>query len=565
MDKDKTTLFYYAENAKELRKIIDGQLVTFGGISDFDKDDFYSIGNEVFTSALNSYVDGKGVPFKAYLTLCLKNKIKQEMTKRNTAKRKAELTSIDEFEDFDVRADGNLEEEILSDESAKEYYNSLTDLGRKIVSLRMANVSDVEIREWLGITTRKLDSEVKRMKRMIKTKTETERTNSARRTARPINEGEELNMSIAPDYRDDYLSLALLKDKIEAGELLLSHPNQRNDWQWSPIDISTLICTNLHGFRINPIIVCEESLEDGTILNWIIDGKQRVTAMLNFAYPEDPSKPFKISPKTEYTEIPYQAQVKSEDGTVIRDELGRPVLETKVFDIKGKKFDDFPVELQRKFVSYVFTVTRYVNCDKDMISYHIRRYNKGKAMNAAQKANTYLSEDIAYDCEKVATHPFFDNVGFSENQIRNGASKRVVIEAVMAMNYRDDWKKNTVEAFTFFNKNGDSSDLELVNEYLTRLDDVLDDDTRDLFTIRNAYLFIALFHTFAGMGLDDSEFNDFLLEFVDSLHSVKVKEANDRSFDDEKTGSTKDKGYVEERMTILETLMGEYFGEKKVA
>ena len=135
----------------------------------------------------------------------------------------------------------------------------------------------------------------------------------------------------------------------------------------------------------------------------------------------------------------------------------------------------------------------------------------------------------------------------------------------MAMNYRDDWKKNTVEAFTFFNKNGDSSDLELVNEYLTRLDDVLDDDARDLFTIRNAYLFIALFHTFAGMGLDDSEFNDFLLKFVDSLHSVKVKEANDRSFDDEKTGSTKDKGYVEERMTILETLMGEYFGEKKVA
>ena len=325
MDKEKTTLFYYAENAKELRKIIDGQLVTFGGISDFDKDDFYSIGNEVFTSALNSYVDGKGVPFRAYLTLCLKNKIKQEMTKRNTAKRKAELTSIDEFEDFDVRADGNLEEEILSDESAREYYNSLTDLGRKIVSLRMANVSDVEIRERLGITTRKLDSEIKRMKRMIKTKTKTERTNSARRTARPINEGEELNMSIAPDYRDDYLSLALLKDKIEAGELLLSHPNQRNDWQWSPIDISTLICTNLHGFRINPIIVCEESLEDGTILNWIIDGKQRVTPMLNFAYPEDPSKPFKISPKTEYTEIPsaddpgcfdYKLYMKSKGVTI---------------------------------------------------------------------------------------------------------------------------------------------------------------------------------------------------------------------------------------------------------
>ena len=43
---------YYADNAKKLRKMVDKILSRFGGLSDKDRDDFYSLANEVFVEAM---------------------------------------------------------------------------------------------------------------------------------------------------------------------------------------------------------------------------------------------------------------------------------------------------------------------------------------------------------------------------------------------------------------------------------------------------------------------------------------------------------------------------------
>ncbi len=83
---------YYANNAKRLHKAVDKILARFEGISDKDKDDFYSLANEVFVDVMRRYEDSQ--PFDAFLHSCLQNRIKTEMTRRNREKRKADRLAI---------------------------------------------------------------------------------------------------------------------------------------------------------------------------------------------------------------------------------------------------------------------------------------------------------------------------------------------------------------------------------------------------------------------------------------------------------------------------------------
>ena len=550
--------YYYANNGERIKKMVDGIIINFGGIYDKDKDDFYSIGNEVFVSAIKTYRDGKQ-SFGSYLRNCIFNKVKTEVTKRNAIKRNAEIEPLDcDGSPLDVVDDKDFEEEFISNEMVKSRLESFGKIGQEIIRLRIQGMPDVEIKRKLKLTNRQFDDELKKVQAI----TLKSMGVASIKKSQPVKKEEETKMlTVAPDYRDDHLSLATIMDKIGDGEMLINHPNQRNDWAWSNEDVSNLVCTNLHGFKINPLIVCEEERKDGGVLNWIVDGKQRITSMIHFAYPDEFMKPMKISPKTEYPEIPYQSKVVDENGNIVRDEIGRPIYETKVFDIRGKSFKDFPDELQKKFLAYTFDITRYVNCDTNMISYHIRRYNKGKAMNGAEKANTYLSESNASFCKRVAENTFFDNVPFSAKSIKSGASWRCVMDAIFASLYRDKWVKEPNKMYAVYNEIGDSSDFTLIDSYLTRLNGILDDETSALFTPKDAYLFIALFNKFDEYGIDDSKFNDFLYAFIDSLRSKNVGEYTFDNIDEMKNRATRSKDYVVTKMEVLESLLAEYFSE----
>ena len=86
---------YYTDNARKLHKVVDKILSKFGGLSGKDKDDFYSLANEVFWDVIRKY-DCKQ-SFDGFLYSCLSNKIISEITKRNREKRKTDRmsTSLD--------------------------------------------------------------------------------------------------------------------------------------------------------------------------------------------------------------------------------------------------------------------------------------------------------------------------------------------------------------------------------------------------------------------------------------------------------------------------------------
>lgn len=87
---------YYADNAKKLHKVVDRILSKFGGLSNRDKDDFYSLANEVFAEIMKKYDYEQS--FDGFLYSCLLNKIMTEITRRNREKRKADRMAVS----FDV-------------------------------------------------------------------------------------------------------------------------------------------------------------------------------------------------------------------------------------------------------------------------------------------------------------------------------------------------------------------------------------------------------------------------------------------------------------------------------
>ena len=163
---EKILFTYYSNNAKKLHKIVDKILLKFGGLSDKDMDDFYSLANEVFVDTMRRY--DRTQSFDGFLYSCLSNKIKTEMTRRNREKRRADRMSIsidtpigdgENSTIGDLIADGfDIDKEIFEEKEegySKKmllYLNRLSNLQKEILRLNIAGYLPGEIREELHIS-----------------------------------------------------------------------------------------------------------------------------------------------------------------------------------------------------------------------------------------------------------------------------------------------------------------------------------------------------------------------------------------------------------------------------
>jgi len=163
---DKILITYYANNARKLHKVVDKILLRYGGISNKDLDDFYSLANIVFVDVMRRY-DGSQ-SFDAFLYSCLLNKIKTEMTRRNREKRKADRMSIsidtpvgdDENSTIGdmIAGDYAIEKEIFdkNEEGYSKrmllYLSRLSNLQKEVLRLSIAGYLPNEIRKILHIS-----------------------------------------------------------------------------------------------------------------------------------------------------------------------------------------------------------------------------------------------------------------------------------------------------------------------------------------------------------------------------------------------------------------------------
>lgn len=159
---------YYKDNAKKLRTMVDKILLKLK-FHDVDKDDFYSLANEVFTRALSTYDHSQD--FDGFIYSCLTNKFKTEMTRRNRKKRQADKmalslnTPIGEDDENttigDMMADKSTIETELFEKKEEgystkmnKYLSKLSDLQKEVLRLISIGFTPSEILEELHINQR---------------------------------------------------------------------------------------------------------------------------------------------------------------------------------------------------------------------------------------------------------------------------------------------------------------------------------------------------------------------------------------------------------------------------
>ena len=245
--------------------------------------------------------------------------------------------------------------------------------------------------------------------------------------------------------RDTYTISSLL-EAVRLKQIRDDHKQQRDPDQFSDDYRDGFISTIVKNEDFDPIKLCEQITEMG-VVNWLIDGKQRLTTIQSFVMGG-----FCLGQNIENPIIKYL------ENTV--DDEGNPIQKIKEFDLRGKGYTDLPPELKLIFDNYNVLVVKHLDCTDDEIGYHIRRYNRQVNMNGNQKAITYINT-VAGDIKKVAAHRFFkDCVSFKGKDRINGTSERIVIESLMFLNHFDSWKKDAKRQGMFLDTNSKKEDFE---------------------------------------------------------------------------------------------------------
>lgn len=574
------------ESAKKLHNVVDKILKQFGGITDIDRDECYSIANLEITKYIKSQLD-KGIEdfdedkFNGFIYFAISRKVKMHITRKNRQKRCKIVTKMEDGKeikeyiyptsldnlmsddgqtkmidiipsDFDIESSIDVGEPLNLGENVVKYIASLGCIERKIADLIMQGCNSTEIKIILKLSDKEYNTYLSDMKEYEK------RQLLKMEECENANIEEELPMetktTTSERTKSTSYSIESLSKQLRQHRLRDNHPLQRTSGQWSLLTKSELISDILQGNSLLQIVISEE-IKAGIIMHWLIDGKQRSTNLKD--YLEDG---FAISKNVQRYMIEYQSDKIDEDGNVILNEDGFPIPESKTFDIRGKKFSQLPEELQDKFKDYQVPVLLNLNCTKKDIAYDIARFNRCRPMNVSQSGWLGLEESYAEYVDKILKMNFFkvdcDKSSYSNTNIKNGSLRRIIIEAIMTSKYLSHFDKDFGKMCAYLTENANESVF--IDFYLTleKLSNVLRGDTSDIFNNKNSFLWFALFDKFLEYDVEDDKFNEFIQEFKETLHNKEIDGITYDCLNGQK--GTKDRSSVTKRFNHLLTLMKEY-------
>ena len=557
----------------ELEKMVDGIISSnFGDIP--DRDEYYSVATGAFLQAVERY-DGEQ-SFRGFLYVVVKNKVMSRLTSNNGATRSVgeirekvnkdgkivkqrvavpNLSLDAKIGDNDttiadmVASNSEIDDEFLG-EGYQKYLDSLPDIQRELILMLADGYTAAEIQQRLRLSPKIYASELAAARSYHHTRwIIKENSISHKKKGGSMSETAQTSKQVV-------MTVTSYVDSVHNGDWCLEFSGQRLSGQWSNPQKGTLIETMLQGYQIPALVVCEQKMKDGFAVNWIIDGMQRTSVLDEFL-----ADGFAVARNIERPIISYQIRKKDEKGRVLL-ENGIPVFETAEFDIRNKKFSAFPEELQKKIKDYPLTFEMYLGCTAEDVEYHIRRYNGGKPMNQNQKGQTHLGQEFAFLVNEVLKRPFFKN-GYKMSEYVNASVNRVVDDAVMVINFCEDWKQNPVYLCKYLHDNATAEMFEEIGGLADRMDAVLSDATREEVTRQtDSFIFFAAFKRFTEFGLPDSRFEDFMSAFVNGL---KEKPVNGESYfvrDSAKNRATRNKRIVLGKIRQIFSLMNEFFGRE---
>lgn len=543
---------YLGDGMKKLKQIVLPLIRRYCSDANLHWDDFLSACNYGFRGIVESYDETKCDNFYAWAVDCFKRKIKTELTKINNS---AAVTASTQTVPLDAETDEsvNIRETVGVNDSVDhvldryelsepvyEYVKSFQGIQRKIVELIMEGFSIDEIRVALNLSRRELNDAMDVI-RSVK-HTQILYGNDLEQNNQEENEMSEygFNRRRLANY-----TITSIKKKIQTKHLLLDYVLQREEGQWTVEAKSNFIAAILQQDFIDPLMISQKVMQNGSIAEYLTDGKQRLGTTISFS-----NNSWKIGNKV------LRPIVKYETNPHIDPKTGEQLFDWKEFDIRGKKFRDLPLELQDIFWDTEIPFLVRLNCTDEDIQYDMLRRNAAKVMNSNQKAVLKIGYTYATRVKKITSMEFFTDGKYKTSEEQKGALEKICVESIMASNYLDDWKKNTEANAEYLANNASQEDFDDLEESADRLNDVVTDETKDLFKVKDAYIWFSVFHKFKDLDEDDVRFNDFMIAFKNELHS---KEINGVSYDTyAEMRNTKDKKIVSEKIELIYALLVEF-------
>lgn len=596
--------YFCKDEMRELKRICD-PLIIRKGIPKMEWDDLYSDAMKVLLESANSFDEEKGCSFRTYLIRNIENSYWEWTRDKRRGKRcnllrdkdgrivrdeegnPTVLTdlSIDAFREegmdlLEIAVSNDGVEDvlfgdrgILSDERVARFMQSLPELQRRILAMKMDEAPVSAIKRTLGITNSEYMDAMRAIKenRLICLFNQNRSANIGRAGRRGRMEGMEQTIQMNEDFqmneKDGIMDLdttdnhttdarsieSLLKDKSD-GELDCNYISQRDPLQWSEEQADKYLSRVLNNQPIPEIVICEtDKTLYGEKVSYLVEGLQRISYAEEFRENRIPVK----AKGAEFTKIKYKKYEYDAGGRIIKDENGRAKYTIDVFDITGKYYRDLPEFLQKRFNNYLITITRFFNCSYEMIDYHIRNYNNHVGMTKSHYGITSISNRTSSKIKEISrNHPFFQNhVKYTTKAKKRGVLEEMVVRTVMAMFFMEDWKKESVEAMRYVDQMATEEQYEHLINNLDRLAAVADRSVKNMFQATNIHIWLAVFDKFTEYNMDDKVFTDFMRAFESTLHSKKIQ---GRSYDEVNKRNTKDKSTVKNKISVLIDLLDEF-------
>lgn len=361
-------------------------------------------------------------------------------------------------------------------------------------------------------------------------------------------------------------------DMAERGDIRDDFWSQRETEQWSNEDRDNFIVTMLLNEKFDSLKLCEEYTPHGIAL-WLIDGLQKYTYIVNYK-----AGKFKLTSQIEPEELIYQEVKRDEDGKIEKDEYGNTIYEKVRFSLKNKGYADLPKALQERFDNCPVMITKHLNCNREEMARHLRRYNRGSKMKPGQILLTRMVK-VCGHIRDLTEHPFWnDKANYSPTMYKNGKINQIVSELVMIINFFDNWTKNAKKIGEYLEEHATDEMFAYVSNILDQLMEATELETAEnLFTQKNALVWVKFYDECIKNGISKEVYGQFLNDFekystseVIVSHEYEIVKGSGCSSNKiswnglDACKSTKDKGILEDKLHILHTLMNEFIEDNGI-
>lgn len=275
-------------------------------------------------------------------------------------------------------------------------------------------------------------------------------------------------------------------DKYENETLNFEFALQRDSGQWNNEQASMLIRSVVKKMIIPPIYLVKEETVNGEVWT-VIDGKQRLTTMINFF-----NNKFRLS-----------------------SNLPAVIVADTEYNISKKRFKDLPDCIKERFLMRALDAVFMLDFSSDELEEQFYCLNNGSIFTKQQKAVVKLGTGLAEKITPFEHHPFWDRTNISNIQKRHGVVMETILKSLMLLtdyNYNQFGAAEVVKFSTYYSENYKPQEIEYFTELLNKLNRYIpnDDKINEILKPINIPIFMLNLDHFEGLGRNSDEYEAFI-------------------------------------------------------